>query len=57
MSLFREENIFLKKICYENFEFVSTLRKNVFSGLPVKRTFLYDSKNSDSLISGNAAFG
>ena len=32
--------IFEKKSCYRSFRFVSTLRKKVFSGTPVKCVFL-----------------
>ena len=35
---------------------MSTLRKEVFSGAPVKRVFLYGSNNSDSVAFGNAGF-
>ena len=46
-----------KKKYYGRFEFVSTLRKNVFWGAAVKCVFLYGSNNSDFFIFGNAAFG
>ena len=36
---------------------MSTLRKKVFSGAPVKCVFVYGSNNSDSIIFGNTAFG
>ena len=42
---------------YGSFGFVSTLRKKVFSGAPVKCVFLYGSNNSDSVIFRNAAVG
>ena len=41
-----------KKKYYGRFEFVSTLRKNVFWGAAVKCVFLYGSNNSDFLFSG-----
>ena len=46
-----------KNIYYWSFDFVSTLRKNVFSGAPVKCIVLYGSNNSDSVTSENTVFG
>ena len=45
-----------RKNSYWNFYFESALRKNVFWGAIVKWVFLYESKNSDSVILGNVAF-
>ena len=47
------ENIF----CYGSFRYMSTLRKKVFSGAPVKHDFLYGSNKSASVLFGNAGFG
>ena len=47
----------MKKICYGSLEFVSALRKKVFSGAPVQCVSLYGSNNSDSVIFGNDASG
>ena len=47
---------FQKKCCYGSFGFVSTLRKKVFSGAPVKWLSLYGSNKSDSVLFGNADF-
>ena len=52
-----EGHLFKQKFIYGSFGFVSTLRKKVFSGAPVKRIFLYGLNNSDSVVFGNAAFG
>ena len=51
-----ELHLFKKKSCYGSFGFVSTLRKNVFSGAPVKWLSLCDSNKSDSVLFGNADF-
>ena len=51
-----ERHLFKKKFCFGSFRNVSTLRKEVFSGAPVKRVFLYGSNNSDSVAFGNACF-
>ena len=45
-----------KKNCYGSFVYVSTLRKKVFLGAPVKCVFLYGSKNSDSVVFKNVGF-
>ena len=45
-----------KKLWYGSFRYVSTLRKKVFSGAPVKCVFLYSSSNSDSAVFANAFF-
>ena len=45
-----------KKFCYGSFGFVSTLRKRVFSGAPVKCFSLYGLNNLDSVVFENAAF-
>ena len=47
---------FQKKLCYESFRYVSTLRKKVFSGAPVKCFSHCGSNNSDSVIFGNVDF-
>ena len=52
-----EPHLFKKKFMYGSFGFVSTLRKKVFSGAPVKCVFLYGSNNSDSVIFRNVAVG
>ena len=52
-----EGHLFKQKFIYGSFGFVSTLRKKVFSGAPVKWIFLYGLNNSDSVVFGNAAFG
>ena len=46
-----------QKNCYGSFGFVSTLRKKVFSGEPVKCFLLYGSNNTYSVAFGNATFG
>ena len=51
-----ERLFFQKKNCYGSFMYVSTLRKKVFSGAPVKCVFLYGSKNSDSVVFKNVGF-
>ena len=48
---------FQKKLCYRSFRYVSTLRKKVCSGAPVKWFSLYGSNNLDFVVFGNAAFG
>ena len=45
-----------KFFCYGSFRCVSTLRKKLFSGAPVKGFFLYCSSNSDSVVFGNTGF-
>ena len=52
-----ENNNFSKKICYGSFRYLSALRKNVFSGAPLKYVFLYGSNNSDFVVFWNLAFG
>ena len=52
-----ERHLFKKKFCYGSLEFVSALRKKVFSGAPVNFVFLCGSNNSDSVIVTNATFG
>ena len=47
---------FLKNNFYGSFRYMSTLRKKVFSGAPVKFVFLYGSNNSNSVVFGNANF-
>ena len=47
---------FQEKICYEGFEFVYILCKNVFSIALAKWFSLYGSNNSDSVIFKNTAF-
>ena len=51
-----EQYLFKKFFYYGSFWYVSTLRKKVFSAAPVKHFFLQGSKNSDSLVFGNAGF-
>ena len=46
-----------RKICYEGFRHVSTLRRKVFSGAPVKCFSIYGSNNSDSVVFEYVAFG
>ena len=48
---------FFKKIVYGSFEFVSPLRKKLFSRAPMKYFSLYGWNNWDSVVFGNAAFG
>ena len=52
-----EGHLFKQKFIYGSFGFVSTLRKKLFSGAPVKWIFLYGLNNSDSVVFGNPAFG
>ena len=49
--------LFQKKTFDGSFQYVSILRKKVFSGAPMKCFSLYGSKDSDSLVFGNTAFG
>ena len=45
-----------KKNCFWSFRYLSTLRKKVFSRVPVKCFSLYSSNSSDSVVFGNADF-
>ena len=49
-----ERKLFKKKFIYGSFWFVSTLRKKVFSGVPMKSFSLRGSNNSDSVVFGYA---
>ena len=48
---------FQKKFCYGSFRHVTTLRKKVFSGAPVKCFFLYGWNNPNSVVFKNSGFG
>ena len=47
---------FKKFFCYGSFRYVSSLRKKVFQHHQWIIFFLYDSNNSDSVVSGNVGF-
>ena len=51
-----ERKLFKNKFIYGSFWFVSTLRKKVFSGAPMKSFSLHGLNNSDSVVFGNPGF-
>ena len=52
-----KRHIFQKENCCWSFRYVSTICRKVFSGAPVKCSFVFSWNNSDSFVFRNAPFG